>query len=104
MSKILDKSTVVLVKKVLVGSLKARDDDRFINCTIWNKECDELGLDTRKEFLNAYYKGRLTNHDSITRCRRKLQEMYPELRGEKYEERQEILEPKVKEEIKNMKP
>lgn len=102
MGRVLRKSTVVLVKKILQQKPKARDNDRFLEVVIWNKEADALKINTRKEYLQAYYAGKLTPSKSIIRVRRKLQAMYPELRGEKYEERMEKLEPKVKEELKNL--
>lgn len=87
MSKLLGKSTVKLVKHLLTVSTRARDDEKFIEVTIWNKECDKLGIDSRKGFLNAYYKNQLTPSKSIRRIKEKLQELFPELRGEKYEQK-----------------
>lgn len=103
MSKLLKRSTVEIVKHILTVSTNSRDDDTFILVTIWNKECDALGVDTRKGFLNAYYKKKLTSAESIRRTRQKLQELHPELRGDKYEERQQKIEPEVRDEIKKFK-
>ena len=100
MAKVLKNSTVELVHKLLKTSEKARDDDKFIVCCFWKKESQKLNLETVSDLLNAYHQGRLTNHDSVTRARRKLQELYPELRGSKYEERQEELEREIRKEIK----
>ena len=51
----------------------------------------EADLDFEKlsarEFLTLYKNGILTNADSITRLRRKMQEENPALRGEKYKAR-----------------
>ena len=87
MSKLLGKSTVKLVKHMLTVSSRAREDEKFIEVAIWNKECDKLGIDSRKGFLNAYYQNQLTPSTSIRRTKQKLQELFPELRGEKYEEK-----------------
>jgi hypothetical protein len=103
MSRLLKKTVVQIVKHILTVSTNSRDDDSFILVTIWNKECDALGIDTRKGFLNAYYKKKLTSAESIRRTRQKLQELYPELRGEKYEDRKDRLEPEVRKEITNFK-
>lgn len=102
MSKALSKTTAQLVKSVLVQSEKARDDDRYIDAVIWNKEAERLGLTSIKEFINAYYRGKITDPNSISRVRRKLQELYPELRGKKYEERQGQLQEEAKDKIKKI--
>ena len=103
MSKLLGKSTIKLVHHILTVSKTARDNDRFIQCTIWNKECDRLGIDSRKETWNAYYTGKLTSPETIRRVRQKLQEMHPELRGQKYDERQTKLAERMKRELKDLK-
>tara|TARA_R100000656_G_scaffold106759_1_gene78972 strand:+ start:489 stop:752 length:264 start_codon:yes stop_codon:yes gene_type:complete len=86
----------------LVQSEKARDDDRYIDAVIWNKEAEKLGLTSIKEFINAYYKGKITDPNAISRVRRKLQELYPELKGEKYAQRQEEYQANAKEKIKSI--
>ena len=48
--------------------------------------------------MKMYYEGKLTNSDSITRARRKVQELCPELRGKVYKARQANQE-KVKKEL-----
>lgn len=103
MSRALNRSTAELVKKILKDSEKARDNDPFIQALIWNKECDALNINTRKEFINAYYKGRISDPNSIYRARRKIQELYPELRGLKYDERQGEYQENVKETLKKIK-
>jgi hypothetical protein len=103
MAKVLKDSTVKLVHSLLTNSKKAREDDKFIVCCFWKKECSVLGITDVSGLLNAYHQGKLTNHDSVTRARRKLQELYPELRGENYEQRQNELEPEIREEINQFK-
>jgi len=103
MSKALNKSTAEVVKKILTVNTTARDNDELIHAIIWNKECDSMNVLTRKEFINAYFKKRLTDPNSISRVRRKLQELYPELRGIKWELRQGDYQEKAKVKIKNLK-
>lgn len=59
---------------------------------MWIQELNALGEDYKKlsavDFMHFYAEGKLTNTDTITRIRRKLQETSPNLRGKKYEKRQ----------------
>ena len=60
-----------------------RDSDEKLISTYW---WYELGKDRTQtfsafEFMDLYSKGKVTAADNITRCRRKAQEQYPELRG-----------------------
>lgn len=102
MSKSLNRSTVELVKKILTDSEKSRDNDEFIQALIWDRECNALHINTRKEFINAYYKGRLSDPNGISRARRKLQELYPELRGTKYKDRQGEYQEDAKQKVKKI--
>jgi hypothetical protein len=69
-----------------------RDSDKRLVANIWvldvtslhKKPIEEI---TSLEFLNALAEGHLTNHDSITRARRKVQETNLSLRGKKYADR-----------------
>jgi hypothetical protein len=51
---------------------------------IWYHEAGILDITTMYGFLEAYSKGYLTNGESVRRIRQKLQEVNPELRGDKY--------------------
>ena len=67
-----------------------RDSDSKLMARIWYDEAQStLGLiETAEELLIAISKGQLTNWESATRCRRKIQEEIPELRGKKHTLRQ----------------
>lgn len=74
----------------------ARDDDWYLIFKIWSEEANKCLSDSEyqevRRALNLLYKmrqrGTLTAAETITRCRRKAQEENPDLRGEKYLERQ----------------
>ena len=57
---------------------------------------------TAKDFLHELSKGNVMSSESITRCRRKLQEEHTYLRGNKWAERHRM-QKDVKEELKNWK-
>jgi ABC-type uncharacterized transport system ATPase component len=69
--------------KYLVNNPDLRDSDSKLMARIWYDEVQStLGLiETAEELLIAVSKGQLTNWESATRCRRKIQEEVPELRG-----------------------
>lgn len=72
-----------LVIKLLTEFPHLRDDDNRLIATIWKRELKSKDL-TAINFLQLYADKMLTNAESIVRCRRKVQEIYPELRGAKY--------------------
>jgi hypothetical protein len=82
-----------------------KDDDRRLCCNIWAEELSKLTngkdykLSSSHAFLLAYAEGRLTSAPTIKRARAKLQEEYPEYRGDKYNLRQKQQQNKVKEEL-----
>jgi len=80
------------VKQLLIDKPSNRDDDNKLVANIWNKELNALKMSAKIisafELLQLLADGKLTNSDSITRARRKIQEEYPELRGEHYRARQ----------------
>ena len=87
------------VKKLLEDYPHLRDSDNKLVANIWNQEIkytDAFG------FLTMYASGEITTADSITRARRKLQELHPELRGRKYSNRHRE-EKKVRKNIVYMK-
>jgi len=65
-----------------------RDDDNKLIANIWHNEVS-INLDA-KSFLSLLAKGKLTNTETIRRCRQKVQEQHPELRGTKYKYRQDL--------------
>ena len=74
------------VEKWLRKHPHLRDDDARLVANIWRTQTK--GIDSKKEFLALLAKGKITPSDSITRSRRKLQELYPELRGKLWNQRQ----------------
>ena len=73
-----------------------RDSDEKLCSNIWHSRIAS-GISAH-EFLAIYADGKLPSSESITRCRRKIQEEHPELRGQFYQERQAKQEP-IKEEL-----
>ena len=70
--------------KLLLTQPELRDDDYKLIATIWEYEAVGSDIMTAADFLNDFGKGKYTNPESIRRCRAKLQEEMPELRGKKY--------------------
>ena len=75
-----------------------RDDDMKLLADIWQTEM--LDHSAEDGVLMALYNGKLTSPETIIRVRRKVQEQYPELRGEKWKARHRAQE-SVKEELRN---
>jgi Mg2+ and Co2+ transporter CorA len=72
------KSLQDTISHLLHTQSRLRDDDRRLTATVW----------AQVEMPHA---------ESIRRTRQKLQEKHPNLRGQRYEERQQKLEPEVRE-------
>lgn len=91
------------VMAILEKSKRARDNDNYLFCYFlhgWLKEAqyDPDTLPT-KDLLNLLsFNGNAPSFESISRCRRKLQENHKELRGELYNERRGLQED-VKEDL-----
>ena len=69
------------VKRLLDSHKKYRDSDNVLMAKVWYDDAIKLGLRTTYEFLKALKRGELTSWESITRARRKLQELHPYLEG-----------------------
>lgn len=92
-----------IVKELLTNKPHLRDDDHKLMSNIWLRELGGMPAATNLssfEFLNLFSQNRLTSPESIRRCRQKIQELYPELRGTSYNERHKQAE-KFKQLIKN---
>lgn len=82
------------VKTLLRSHPHLRDSDKRLVANVWvldltaqfDRKIEDI---SSLQFLNALAEGRLTNYDSITRARRKVQETNPDLRGEKYGDRKQ---------------
>ena len=75
------------VYATLVNLPEARDDDRILLVDIWKKEVEGL---ENESFLTLFLAGKLSNPETITRIRRKLQEKHANLRGDKWDKRHQI--------------
>ena len=99
------------VEEILREYPDARDNDQELVAKYWQQELMAIkhkgGTDsilTYREIDLIYYiiqSGRLSQADTITRARRKLQEEIPSLRGANYEKRHAVTKV-VKEEIKEI--
>ena len=85
-----------IVTHFLVKNDEIKNNDNVLIANIWFDELKRHGINPKE--MNAF---ELQNPRSIIRCRAKLQEEQPELRGKKYIERKKNLEIKVRQEIKN---
>ena len=91
------------VKRLLTKIPRLRDSDERLMATMWFKHIGEDKVKdlTAINLLQKLSDGELPSYESISRCRRKIQEEIPELRGEKWKERHDA-EEAVKAEIKQM--
>lgn len=67
-----------------------RDSDERLIANYWYYQIggDRFNLMTAQDLLDMFCMGKLTNAETIRRCRAKLQEQHPELRGLTYLGRQ----------------
>ena len=100
MLKKLEK-TMDKVKYLLQNFSHLRDDDNRLVANIWNNELSHLKQNDVIDFLLLYSQGRITTADTITRARRKIQELHPELRGKNYNKRH-VTQKKVRKNIVNL--
>jgi hypothetical protein len=75
------------VKKLLTKYPSLRDNDDKLMANIWCNRIDNLDNETATNVLIMLAKRKLPSYESISRCRRKIQEKNPHLRGEKWNER-----------------
>ena len=80
-----------VVKSLLTKYAAYRDNDRKLVAHVWMMQVG--GMDTMKEanlfdFMQTWVNNEnLAMPDTITRARRKIQEEFPSLRGDKYTQR-----------------
>ena len=75
------------VKRLLSEQKTYQKSDLALISRIWFEDLKRIKYDSVNgtgaiEFLHLLRDGALTSHDSVTRCRRKLQAQYPELRDD----------------------
>ena len=96
MKNMLDK-----VVNLLTDHPSLRDSDERLIANIWynyTKNVNEIDAIT---LLSRFAEGKLPSYQSISRCRRKIQEEKPDLRGKKWAKRHSKQQ-LVKDEIKEM--
>tara|TARA_Y100000593_G_C4310942_1_gene338317 strand:+ start:2390 stop:2734 length:345 start_codon:yes stop_codon:yes gene_type:complete len=95
------------VKNVLEKFEQTRDDDMklfaYIIIDFFNFNKSYIESLTANDVIGKIHNGSIPHFTSVLRCRQKLQEKIPELRGDLYDKRKKHAE-KVKEEIKNFEP
>jgi len=98
--KILPKKQTV--KRLLEKKPHLQDSDSKLIASVWWLELIKLGVDPKphRELLELFAGGKLSKVESITRARRKLQEIEPSLRGKNYQDRQKNTQ-SIKEELRN---
>ena len=95
MKNMLDK-----VVNLLTEHPSLRDSDERLIANIWYnniKNVDEIDAIT---LLSRFAEGKLPSYESISRCRRKIQEEKPDLRGKKWAKRhskQQLVKDEIKE-------
>ena len=97
------KNREFIVKDILTRYPKTRDNDSLLISYVWVQQAGgkEYVKDLSfRDFILDFIDKRFAEPSGITRCRRKLQEHDPELRGELYEKRHKRVQ-SVKEELKN---
>ena len=82
------KKTKDVVLKVMIRHPKTKDCDELLFCRVYQ----ELGTSCTTPFndiMRMIHNNELPTLESIRRCRQKLQETHPELRGTNYAKRHE---------------
>lgn len=75
------------VLKVLMKRAEARDNDNYLIWLIW-QNFNRASMTDMETFRDDFINNKIPSADSITRYRRKIQEENIDLRGKKYDERQ----------------
>jgi hypothetical protein len=94
------------IKKTVIELLTQysdfKDNDQQLVAWFWKLEMEAHGYPASSTPTQTFFKlmafGKLTSSDTITRMRRRVQEEFVELRGEKYSKRQSNQE-KVKKDL-----
>ena len=91
------------VKRLLSENKTYQKSDLALISRVWFEDLKRVKHDNINgtgalEFLHLLRDGALTNHESVTRCRRKLQADYPELRDDAVYKGRANVEKQMKEE------
>jgi hypothetical protein len=95
MKNMLDKVINLLTK---YPSL--RDSDERLTANIWYNATNNIKEINAITLLSRFAEGKLPSYESISRCRRKIQEEKPDLRGKKWAKRhskQKVIKDQIKE-------
>lgn len=80
------------IKNLLLTDARYRDSDTLLVNRVQRDEMFDRNISIETSTIRDFFKLRLdkviTSEDTITRCRRSVQENYPETRGLKYKARQ----------------
>ena len=96
MKNMLDKVINLLTKHPSL-----RDSDTRLAANIWYNHIKNVNEIDAITLLSRFAEGKLPSYESISRCRRKIQEEKPELRGKKWEKRH-IRQKTVKDQVKEI--
>lgn len=91
------------IKKLLVLDEDLKDDDKSLIAQIWVSDLDKMGIDAKQisfyQFLKIFIRNKMSNPETIRRCRQQLQQHNIHLRGQKYNERHTTIQANVKKEL-----
>ena len=90
-----------VVETALQNNEDCKDSDTFLVARIWYNELQEPLRTQCLPLLKLIAKGKLPSFESVSRCRRKLQELHPDLRGYKYNQRH-LRQEEVKDDLQIM--
>jgi hypothetical protein len=79
--------TIDRVMHFLNNDPRTRDNDELLTALIWHRETTTTST---LQFLTEYSERKYTSAESIRRCRQKLQEEFPGLRGKSYSQRHKV--------------
>ena len=85
------KALKEVIQSLLIKHPHLRDDDNKLLANVWFQSVTPLE-EAWMDFLAIVAKGDLPSPKAISRCRRKLQEMHPVLRGEMWYKRHKMQE------------
>ena len=86
------------VEKFLTKYPPLRDDDERLMANIWMSHIGNLEIKNGRDILHMLAKHKLPSYESVSRCRRKIQETNSKLRGKEWIQRQKRAK-KIRKEI-----
>jgi hypothetical protein len=97
--------TVEAVRMILSEFPETRDNDRLLILKIWaaqEKQLRDEGYSFMR-FAKKFLDGNFIDTETVRRCRQKLQEMQPGLRGKSYRTRHDKAAPEYKQELNEIR-